>query len=231
MTSILQFLWSKKSLILGLRIIFAFFQKKLPLLEDFYVVKFRFIEVKKTWFYMVFNHFDLLPVQPTNLQSLQSLQKPSKPWNHVSNTGLFWYMAWNPLPNTLYYGHVSEKRLPTSNFQKKPSLCSGYVVINRGDPFDFNWSADADWRSVKNHKCYVVEHIFYTLATDADECHAQNQRLPIYALHSTCLFFCPRKASVDEILKSVRRCLIRQELWKNHYIRNFPKSVCRRAST
>lgn len=214
MTSILQFLWSKKSLILGLRIIFAFFQKKLPLLEDFYVVKFRFIEVKKKWFYMVFNHFDLLPVQPTNLQSLQSLQKPSKPWNHVSNTGLFWYMAWNPLPNTLYYGHVSEKRLPTSNFQKKPSLCSGYVVINRGDPFDFNWSADADWRSVKNHKCYVVEHIFYTLATDADECHAQNQRLPIYALHSTCLFFAPEKRL------STRFWKVFVDVW---FVKNFEK--------
>ena len=96
--------------------------------------------------------------------------KPSKPWNHVSNTGLFWYMAWNPLPNTLYYGHVSEKASAYVKFPKKPSLCSGYVVINRGDPFDFKWSADADWCSVKNHKCYVVEHIFYTLATDADEC-------------------------------------------------------------
>ena len=162
MTSILQFLWSKKSPILGLRIIFAFFQKKLPLLEDFYVVNFHFIEVKKpdfAWFSIILTSF--LFNQPS---------KPSKPWNHVSNTGLFWYMAWNPLPNTLYYGHVSEMRLPTSHFQKNPSVCSGYVVINRGDPFDFNWSADADWCSVKNHKCYVVEHIFYTLATDADEC-------------------------------------------------------------
>ena len=170
MTSILQFLWSKKTLILGLRIIFAFFQKKLPLLEDFYVVNFHFIEVKKrdfAWFSIIFTSF--LFNQPT-FKAFKSLQKPSKPWNHVSNTGLFWYMAWNPLPNTLYYGHVSEMRLPTSNFQKKPSVCSGYVVINRGDPFDFNWSADADWCSVKNHKCYVVEHIFYTLATDADEC-------------------------------------------------------------
>ena len=35
-----------------------------------------------------------------------------------------------PLPNTLYYGHVSEKRLLRSNFQKNPSVCSGYVVIN-----------------------------------------------------------------------------------------------------
>ena len=152
---IVQFLWSKKSLIWGLSMVFRMAKHKVYPASFTYLL----LLIKGSEFSIIWTSCS------TNQPS-----KPSKPWNHVPNTGLFWYMAWNPLPNTLYYGHVSEKRLPTSNFQKNPSVCSGYVVINRGDPFDFNWSADADWCSVKNHKCYVVEHIFYTLATDADEC-------------------------------------------------------------
>ena len=49
-----------------------------------------------------------------------------------------------PLPNTLYYGHVSEMRLPTSNFQKNPSVCSGYVVINRGETLLIS----TDWQTL-----------------------------------------------------------------------------------
>jgi hypothetical protein len=72
----------------------------------------------------IFNHFDLLPVQPTfkAFQSLQSLQSLETMYQTLASFGI-----WLETPyQTLYIMVMSvKKRLPTSNFQKNQA----YVVV------------------------------------------------------------------------------------------------------
>ena len=78
---IVQFLWSKKSLIWGLSMVFRMAKHKVYPASFTYLL----LLIKGSEFSIIWTSCS------TNQPS-----KPSKPWNHVPNTGLFWYMAWNP---------------------------------------------------------------------------------------------------------------------------------------